>query len=198
MLSTERADFETHLGVLFGGYPTFLTPPRTEAYWRGLARMPLSVFVRCVDYALGESGTDKLPTVNAIWQISRNLRSPPKPQIQAQPALAHPFQGAANGALLSLLNSKGPASDDCIAKLVALKNRIVADLPTDADPAEVRDVLIQAFERIWVPMPQSEIDDKIAARWGAQINSAAIFRVHHARVGTSEICRATTRGVEGA
>jgi hypothetical protein len=156
MLSTERADFETHLGILFGGYPTFLTPPRVEAYWRGLSKMPLSLFVRCVDHSLGESGTDKLPTVNALWQISRSLRAPTPQKRTAIPETIHPLQGAANSALLSLLNEKGPASEACIKQLVALKNQIVGSLPRDSDPAEVRDVLRAAFEKRWVPMPDVE------------------------------------------
>lgn len=77
MLSTEREDFETQLEVLFGGYPTFLTPPRKEAYWRGLQKMPLSTFVRCVDYALQDASEEgkKLPTVHRMWDISRALKS---------------------------------------------------------------------------------------------------------------------------
>jgi hypothetical protein len=156
MLSTERQDFETHLAILFGGYPTFLTPPRTEAYWRGLSKMPLSLFVRCVDYALGESGTDKLPTVNALWQISRGLRAP-MPQRQAAPTEPiHPLQAAANSALLSLLNQRGPASAECIRELIAAKNKIASTLPPDSDPAEVRDVLQGVFEQLWSPMPAAE------------------------------------------
>lgn len=156
MLSTEREAFESQLAVLFGAYPTFLTPPRTEAYWRGLSKMPLSLFVRCVDYALGESGTDKLPTVNALWQISRGLRAPlPQKPIAAGERI-HPLQAAANGALLSLLQAKGPASEECIRQLVALKNQIVGSLPSDSEPTEVRDVLHAAFEKRWVPMPEAE------------------------------------------
>lgn len=77
MLNTDREDFETQLEVLFGGYPTFLTPPRKEAYWRGLQKMPLSMFVRCVDFALQDTSEEgkKLPTVHRIWDISRGLKS---------------------------------------------------------------------------------------------------------------------------
>lgn len=165
MLSTERADFETHLGVLFGGYPTFLTPPRTEAYWRGLARMPLSVFVRCVDYALGESGTDKLPTVNAIWQISRNLRSPAALQRQADDMPVSTLQRVANGAFLRLLNDKGAVSEAALAKILAVKNKIVSEVPPDADHGELRGVLLAAFEKLWEPMPQACIDAHIERKF---------------------------------
>lgn len=77
MLSTDRQDFETQLEVLFGGYPTFLTPPRKEAYWRGLQKMPMSMFIRCVDYALQDTSEEgkKLPTVHRLWDISRGLKA---------------------------------------------------------------------------------------------------------------------------
>lgn len=156
MLSTDRADFEAQLAVLFGGFPTFLTPPRIEAYWRGLAKMPLSLFVRCVDQALGEAGTEKLPTVSTLWQISKRLRVPAPPQREATEARIHPLQAAANSALLSLLRDKGPASEDCIKQLISLKNQIVGSIPAESDPTEVRDVLLAAFEKRWAPMPDSE------------------------------------------
>lgn len=165
MLSTERSDFETQLAVLFGGYPTFLTPPRIEAYWRGLSKMQLSVFVRCVDYSLGESGTDKLPTVNALWQISRHLRAQTTPQKQAAPPPMHPLQGATLSALLSLLRDGGAASEDCIRQLVAIKNRIVESMPLDADQAEVRDVLLGAFEKHYVAMPEAELQAVLQRRF---------------------------------
>jgi hypothetical protein len=162
MLNTERPQFEAELAVLFGGYPTFLTPPRIEAYWRGLQKMQLTTFVRCVSEVLGEGGSDKLPTVNAIWQISRTLRATPPQQPRPVEATVHPLQGAANSALLSLLRTRGPTTEACIHKLVSLKNQIVSDLPADADPAEVRDVLLKAFERIWEP--ETEADREAALR----------------------------------
>jgi hypothetical protein len=156
MLSTDRSDFESQLAILFGGYPTFLTPPRTEAYWRGLQKMPLSTFVRCVDYALGESGTDKLPTVNSLWQISRHLRSVAAAPPKAVEAI-HPLQRVANGAMLKLLHDKGAASDESLREIVAVKNKICSQVPPDVDPAELRDVLIAAFEKLWQPMSAERV-----------------------------------------
>lgn len=167
MLSTDRADFEAQLGVLFGGYPTFITPPRVEAYWRGLQKMPLSVFVRCVDHALGESGTDKLPTVNSLWQISRHLRAVSSvPQRQAAAPAMNPLQRAASGAILSMLNSKGPASDAALVKIIALKNRIVSQAPVDADDDELRDVVMGAIEKLWEPMSAECIQAHVSRRFG--------------------------------
>lgn len=134
MLSTERADFETHLSILFGGYPTFLTPPRIEAYWRGLSKMPLSLFVRCVDFALGESGTDKLPTVNALWQISRRLRAPaPIAQPAPQVRVGDDFLLTGNRWLFAFLLKTGGVPADAVPWLVELKNRIVEDFRHSGD-----------------------------------------------------------------
>lgn len=165
MHNTDRKAFDDQLAVLFGGFPTFLTPPRIEAYWRGLQKMPLATFVRCVDYALGESGTDKLPTVNALWQISRNLRAPAAPQRHADTAPISDLQRVANGAFLRLLNDKGAVSEQALAKILAVKNKIVSEVPADADHGELRAVLIAAFEKLWEPMPQACIDALIERKF---------------------------------
>lgn len=151
MLSTERTDFETHLAVLFGGYPTFLTPPRIEAYWRGLAKMPLSVFVRCVDYALGEKGQDKLPTVNTLWQISKTLRTNPRPQAQADTPAFDGTHAWGNRCLLAFMVKHNGVPDMHVQPLVDIKNRIVEQRRMDGDALDTdatdwRDVLWQALD----------------------------------------------------
>lgn len=165
MLSTERADFEAQLAVLFGGYPTFLTPPRIEAYWRGLAKMPLSLFVRTVDCALGEAGTDKLPTVNTLWQISKRLRAPvqgSKPTNEKP--IGDDFLLLGNRWLLAFLLGKQGASAESLAALVSMKNRIVVQFRNSGDKcggtetAEWLEVATGAFEKLWHPAAQSEID----------------------------------------
>lgn len=161
MLSTERAEFEAQLAVLFGGFPQFLTPPRVEAYWRGLAKMPLSTFVRCVDQALGEQGTDKLPTVKTLWELSKQLRAHRPAQSTAPAAAFDPFVAFGNRCLMAFLRRKGGSSSDSLRAMVALKNRVM-DGAKEAnakpeDAAELRDVLMAAFERVSQPMSEAEI-----------------------------------------
>lgn len=135
MLSTDRADFEAQLHVLFGGFPTFLTPPRIEAYWRGLQKMQLSMFVRCVDHALGETGPEKLPSVNTIWQISKQLR-PTFHQPQSKAAAANvgdDFLMLGNRWLLAFLLKTNGVPEAAIPWLVELKNRIVDDFRNSGD-----------------------------------------------------------------
>lgn len=174
MHDTDRHQFESELGVLFGGFPTFLTPPRIEAYWRGLQKMQMSTFKRCIEQVLGESGQEKLPTVNTLWQISKRLRAvSANPQKQVLPVIVHPLQRVANGAMLKLLHDKGPASDEALAKIIALKNRIVSQSPEDADHGELRDVVLAAIEKLWEPMSAEAVAAHIARRF-PQFSPAAL------------------------
>ena len=125
MLSTERETFEGQLAVLFGAYPTFLTPPRVEAYWRGLQKMPLSTFVRCVDQALSEAGQEKLPTVNTIWQISRNLHVSAR-QLQTQRPEPDALNCHGQRVMLSFLrHQESAASEASLLRMIAAKNKLI-------------------------------------------------------------------------
>jgi hypothetical protein len=155
--------FDEHLEVLFGGFPQFLTDPRREAYWRGLQKMPLSVFVRCVDQMLGENGQDKLPTVNTIWQVSRSLRAQPadRPSVLngQQLGVVHAY---GNRALLSWLRKFGSVSEVSLQKILAEKKRLcdAYDMITQEEPEagfELRDKLFEAWDALREPMPASEL-----------------------------------------
>lgn len=137
MLSTEREDFETQLEVLFGGYPTFLTPPRKEAYWRGLQKMPLSTFVRCVDYALQDTSEEakKLPTVHRIWDISRGLKRAqpqrPEPELELEPKLDR-FARFGNIQFFKFLR-KHDVDNSQLPELIRRKDEIVDAARQDPD-----------------------------------------------------------------
>jgi hypothetical protein len=75
MLSTDRTEFESQLGKLCAGFNVPTTQDRIEAYWSGLARMSLLQFVRCVEFALGEDGPEKIPTTSGMWKIHRAART---------------------------------------------------------------------------------------------------------------------------
>lgn len=147
MLSTDRKDFESQLQVLFGGFPTFLTEPRIQAYWRGLQKMPLSVFVRCVDHALGERGSDKLPTVNTIWQLSRTLRAAPPPQSHAPPSPYDDFHLVGQRWLFAFLLRRAieeppppDVTEPTLQKLIEVKNRIIAQYRASGEPCGGKDI----------------------------------------------------------
>lgn len=156
MLSTERKDFDEQLEVLFGGFTQFLTPNRKEAFWRGLQKMQLSMFARCVDYLLGDSGDDKLPTPNRIWQVSRQLRQRPSME---KPAVEQPEFDAVHAfgqrCLLVFLQQTPEQIDEAaLQRLVAAKNKIVAvfrrcGFDDGEDAAEaMRSKLMPEFRRV--------------------------------------------------
>ncbi len=123
MLSTEKPQFEALLAILFAGFPTFLTPPRVEAYWKGLSKMQLGAFERCVEQILGETGEEKLPTPNRIWQISKAMRatqSQPNHQEDVAP-IACKYLRHANRVLLHFL-CRHPQPDATLAAMVDAKN----------------------------------------------------------------------------
>jgi hypothetical protein len=83
--SGEREEFDRLLGQLCAGF-NVPVGDRAEAYWKGLARMSLVEFARCVEFALGEQGPEKIPTSPQVWGIRKQLRThreirPPEPCI---------------------------------------------------------------------------------------------------------------------
>lgn len=155
MLSTEREEFDKQLEVLFGGYPTFVTAPRKEAYWRGLQKMQLSMFVRCVDAALQDQSEEgkKLPTVNRVWELSRNLKArTAMPQRTQETQVSYDdYHQLGQRWLFAFLLKRGGVDPAVLPKLIATKNRIVAEFraggDVDGTVAEWLDVAMAAFER---------------------------------------------------
>lgn len=90
MYSTDREQFDVQLSLLCQGYG-FWVGDRSEAYWKGLAKMSLPSFARCVEFAISEDGPEKLPNTHGIWKIHREMRSSGAPQPAA--AIELPPQG---------------------------------------------------------------------------------------------------------
>ena len=74
MLSTDRKEFDAQMEILCGAYDKPLWA-RAEAYWKGLAKMSIIDFARCVEYAVGQNGPEKVPTTHDMWTIWRKLRA---------------------------------------------------------------------------------------------------------------------------
>jgi hypothetical protein len=72
--STDREQFEVQLSLLCAGYGVWVGD-RPEAYWKGLAKMSLIQFARCVEFALSEEGPEKVPNVHELWKIHKGLRA---------------------------------------------------------------------------------------------------------------------------
>lgn len=76
MISTDRDQFEAHLGILCAAFDK---PPgdRVDAYWKAMQRMTIAEFARAVEFAIGENGPRKMPSTGALWDIRNNLRRGP-------------------------------------------------------------------------------------------------------------------------
>lgn len=171
MFSGDRMEFEEHLAILFAGFPTLLTPPRVEAYWRGLDRMSLDVFKRCVDQMLGEHGEKTLPTPNRVWKVSRELRvKPPAPNPQASLQLRNydDFHRFGQRRLFEFLIDNGAASNPSLAKLIERKNKLVgsfrvayagnSESAEDDDIAEYREIFRSEFRKLFEPRTYEETE----------------------------------------
>jgi len=112
MIDSERPDFEAALRKLCGGYDRVCDNARIEAYWQGLAKMPLVRFLAVVDHCLtmGDKAPPKLPDVRAVWGLSQRIRAPmPMRPAEQDPAFntppPSPYERAANYLLLAVITS---------------------------------------------------------------------------------------------
>ena len=154
MLSSERAEFDQHLGTLCAGFNVPMTELRGEAYWRGLAKMHLSTFARVVEHALGQDGPERIPTAPQCWALSKQLRAqrPRAPQAESGPTV-EPLVAFGNRCLLKLLRETCGTDPETLARLVAEKNRLAADFRLIATEealtaAEVREAMFAGFQRV--------------------------------------------------
>jgi hypothetical protein len=85
----EREEFEILLRELCAGHDKPVGD-RSEAYWKGLAKMSLVEFARVIEFALGENGPDKIPTTNQCWRIRNELKRGPAPTQTNLPIKAPP------------------------------------------------------------------------------------------------------------
>lgn len=204
MLAAERSEFEQMVRVLCAGFNVPATAERIEAYWRGCNRMSLLTFGRVVDHALEEFESDRNgpPTVPQMWGLFRDLRErAPAPEQISEPL--DPLQKFAGLLMFSFWlrkaypdnNGRGrTASDASTRATVKARSRIVAACRGDAvltralskdstmrSPEEasavneLRDVLLNAFEKNWEPRPEAEIIADLAhfARTGRMRDTTA-------------------------
>lgn len=151
-------------GEMFGARFFESFGPKPSESWTDAVKELRHDQVRGALGKIRNSGSPHPPSLPEFIALAKNVQ--PHPQKQAAPTAIHPLQAAANGALMALQRDKGAASEACIRHLAQLKNQIVGQLSPDSDPAEVRDVLIGAFEKHWVPMPEAERAAAISRRFG--------------------------------
>lgn len=82
----DRAEFEGQLRTLFSGLRITAfdnqqqVAERVEAWWAGLQRMSLPLFVRCIEFLVANPWPDYLPKKREeviphdLWKVAKNLR----------------------------------------------------------------------------------------------------------------------------
>lgn len=175
MRSDDLQGFTSQVEVLCAGFNVPPTEQRVEALWRGLQAMELMVFTRVVECALA-GGTErlvieKMPTAPQLWNLSRQMKaSAPAPVYREEPQKPFDhFHGFAQRALMVFLQQKGAASAASLKRLVAEKNRVVADFRLIASEDvvtadEFREALFRAFGRVFEPASFDEVEE-----WRQQI-----------------------------
>lgn len=167
MQPTDRPEFDTHIGLLCSGFNVPATPERLEAYWRGLAKMPLSALARCVEYALGEHGPDRIPTAPAMWGIYRATKTERPDARQGQhapkPAAFDSIHSYGQRMLLAFLMAPNRASpsDSSLQRMTRGKNRIIdqfrqIEREDLVQSSEIGDALEREFLKLYEPMPEHE------------------------------------------
>jgi len=106
MQVSDREQFEAHFTRLYGGYNMPVSKARMDAYFSGLAKMPLSQFAKCVDHCLGEGGPEKVPSVPAMWGIRKKLMVAAEPP-PAYKEIPDHLEHFANRLLLDHIRSRG-------------------------------------------------------------------------------------------
>ena len=152
MQLADRAQFDSQLGTLCAGFNVPVTDLRSEAYWRGLAKMQLGQFARVVEHALGPDGPERIPTAPQCWTIARQLRAqrPRATEPAATQPTVTPLVAFGNRCLLRYLREARGVDDSTLARLVAEKGRIAANFAMIASEEtvtaeEVRAAMFAAF-----------------------------------------------------
>lgn len=169
MQPTDRAEFDTHITLLCAGFNVPATAERLEAYWRGLAKMPLSALARCVEHALGEHGPDRIPTAPGLWGIYRATKTERPDARKGQAKAADPAFDSIHSfgqrmLLAFVMNPRRAApSAASLQRMVDAKNQIIAsyrqiETEEPVESQEITDALHKRFEAEYEQRPASEYD----------------------------------------
>jgi hypothetical protein len=151
MRPDDRGEFVRLMEMLCSGFNVPSTDLRAEAYWRGLQRMDIAIFARCVERALGERGPEKMPTVPQVWNIYRDIKTKPALDVRQEPSIYDGIHAFGQRYMLRFLMRDGPVSDSALARLIQAKNRIIGqfrEIRRD-DPSVTADEVRSALDRVF-------------------------------------------------
>lgn len=116
---------------------------------------------------LTSGGSASPPSLPQFMKACREIgdsEGPANPgQLQIARPEVHYIDAHANKCIFAYLNTHEATSQDSLAKMLAEKNRIVADFKNIATTdtitgKEIKVALFKAFDRVCEPMPKDELD----------------------------------------
>lgn len=147
MNSSDKPQFDEQIALLCAGYNVPVSV-RPEAYWKGLEKMSIVELARCVEFALGEDGPDKIPTTKDLWNIRKQLRVHRAPPQKIE-AVTHESTGLrlVNGLFLQFLSEKRLGQNFKGDLHVMARRRECLDLAEWLDGLIAEDMLPTPLER---------------------------------------------------
>jgi hypothetical protein len=90
MTDADKPKFLELLNALFGAHNRTVWDGAVTGYWKGLEKMSLMQFERCVGKAIeklahSERGVSKIPTVSELWDLHRGIRHYDQPKVETEP-----------------------------------------------------------------------------------------------------------------
>lgn len=161
MNSTDRTDFERELAVLFAAIDRPLTEARTEAFWRGLAKMALPEFCRCVERLLTEleeGDSPKYFTVSDLWAVKRRLRAAPVTYVHEHRGTEGRFDGWELRANRWLMRHIGERLRGDSQAYGPVKPCVPGELCYSPEQALAVPVLVQ-YKRAWITDMREAADE---------------------------------------
>ena len=177
MQSTDRDEFKVQFGILCAGYDKPVGD-RDEAYWKGLAKMSLLEFARCVEFCLGEEGPEKMPTAPGMWNIRKRLKAKPAEITLPARVMNHGIDGHiyffANRLLLRHMIWRGGLGEIELAKCLEVKAELILEFAPfirERDEMATKGEFVRRFSRMIdrvSPLAKSEkwdalLEDPVAA-----------------------------------
>ena len=162
MNGNDRPAFESQVSILCAAYNVPATPERIEGFWASFGgKVSLAAFAKVVAHALGEDGTEKMPTVHQLWTIYR--KNKPTLQGAAQPVKVQSefdnYHAYGNRTLFGFLMAKQGVDAVILPQLIDAKNRIMGqyrevEREEAVESEEIRKQLYRTWETIFAAQHQ--------------------------------------------
>jgi len=122
---SDRVEFKRLLEALFGALNKPVTEGCENGFWKGLEKMSLPMFGRCVEFLLQELEQKETPrgfSVSDVWAARRKLKAPAQTYLHQQPESPEGWKGdrwdiQANMRLLEYLTKRLSRDPRCYGEV---------------------------------------------------------------------------------